>query len=254
MMHVANAEKMSRHETKQVTDTEKQSRNTKGLIIFENAVQKLLAGVYGNNRLPYSLGLQGTDALKSRQHLSQDDETVSESSASLTGVSAPRPRAKSCRSSPSFTKPLEGDRQRRSGLMPQDVRGSLFKVQLSEAGHTLAAKGAKEGHVKVLRHDNDLYEGLCSIQGTHIPVCLWAVNLALSHYVNNWLCTAFLFPSYAGHTLTGITGRMESGIIAKVSMAVSEIHDCGVLHHDAETRNALWDGKCVMVSRRLLEV
>jgi hypothetical protein len=52
------------------------------------------------------------------------------------------------------------------------ARGSLFKVRLSSHGYTLVAKGVEHCDRRLLECENELYDRLRAIQGTHIPACL----------------------------------------------------------------------------------
>ncbi|KAK0369161.1 hypothetical protein CLIM01_13478 [Colletotrichum limetticola] len=50
--------------------------------------------------------------------------------------------------------------------------GSLFKVRMSSHGYILVAKGVETLDVARLRHNNEVYDRLRSIQGRLVPVCL----------------------------------------------------------------------------------
>ncbi|WQF90407.1 Putative protein kinase [Colletotrichum destructivum] len=140
---------------------------------------------------------------------------------------------------------LAQDRGRDADAVPLYLSGSigsLFKVRLSSSGYTLVAKGVESVDLGRLRHENDLYDRLQPIQGTHVPVCLGSVDLVLPYYYDSGVFKHFLFLSWAGLPLFDyINQTTKIDIVNKVAAAYNRIHRLRILHHDAEPRNILYD-------------
>ena len=138
--------------------------------------------------------------------------------------------------------------------------GTLVKVRLSSHGYTLVAKGVKEESLRSLKHENNVYQRLQSIQGEYVPVCLGLADLALPYYVNGAMFTYFMFLGFGGAPIrnwikmtqanqerTGggshlrqLDGKVLPRAVAK---AFGQIHALQVIHHDAEPRNILYDAQ-----------
>ncbi|WQF76306.1 Putative protein kinase [Colletotrichum destructivum] len=117
-------------------------------------------------------------------------------------------------------------------------------VRLSSSGYTLVAKGVERVDLGRLRHENDLYDRLQPIQGTHVPVCLGSVDLVLPYYYDSDVFEHFLFLSWAGLPLFDFINRTTKvDIVNKVTEAYKRIHRLHILHHDAEPRNIMYDPK-----------
>ncbi|WQF90495.1 Putative protein kinase [Colletotrichum destructivum] len=142
---------------------------------------------------------------------------------------------------------LAQDRGRDADAVPLYLSGSigsLFKVRLLSSGYTLVAKGVERVDLGRLRHENDLYDRLQPIQGTHVPVCLGSVDLVLPYYYGSGVFEHFLFLSWAGLPLFDFINRTtKADIVNKVTAAYKRIHRLHILHHDAEPRNIMYDQK-----------
>ncbi|KAI1770059.1 hypothetical protein F4818DRAFT_450636 [Hypoxylon cercidicola] len=121
--------------------------------------------------------------------------------------------------------------------------GSLFKVRLSAYGYTLVAKGVERGRFARLRHEDQTYDRLRSIQGRCIPVSLGMIDLILPYYYNGGVFEHFMFLSWAGLPLHEVAkGALVKTMIAnKIATAFEKIHALRVLHGDAALRNILYD-------------
>ncbi|CRK44215.1 hypothetical protein BN1723_000901 [Verticillium longisporum] len=120
--------------------------------------------------------------------------------------------------------------------------GALFKARLSCYGYTLVAKGVKRPDLALLRHENDLYDRVRAIQGSHVPVCLGKVDLILPCYYDGGVYEYLLFLGWAGRPLLECTSQIsKTRVIDAVTAAFTELHKLRVLHHDAKPRNLLYD-------------
>ncbi|KND86526.1 hypothetical protein TOPH_08824, partial [Tolypocladium ophioglossoides CBS 100239] len=61
-------------------------------------------------------------------------------------------------------------------------RRSLFKTRPSTHGYALVAQGAEEMDVVLLRHENNMYNKMCALQGKRVSVCLSIADLILPCY------------------------------------------------------------------------
>jgi hypothetical protein len=120
--------------------------------------------------------------------------------------------------------------------------GSLFKIRLSACGYTLVAKGAETANLARLEHEERIYRSLRSIQGTHVPVCLGRINLALPLYCDGGVYKHLLLLSWAGPPLSRCIDQIsERPAITATTEAFARLHQLRVLHGDAEPRNLLHD-------------
>ncbi|EXL67606.1 hypothetical protein FOPG_16285 [Fusarium oxysporum f. sp. conglutinans race 2 54008] len=135
-------------------------------------------------------------------------------------------------------------------------RGSLFKFRLSSHGYTLVAKGVEAMDTKHLRYENKIYSHLQDLQGKIVPVCLGVVHLIKPYYYDSGVYEDFMFLSYGGRPVLKGLGEANADIANEILAALSRLHQHGVLHHDAEPRNVLYDkrtGRCMIVDLMLAE-
>ncbi|KAI0391455.1 hypothetical protein F5Y17DRAFT_408898 [Xylariaceae sp. FL0594] len=100
----------------------------------------------------------------------------------------------------------------------------------------------EEDHLDRLRHENQMYGQLKTVQGQHVPVCLGIVDLVLPYYYNGGVFVHFLFLSWAGHPLSKVRRQAaQDVIVSAVSTAYNAVHSSKVLHCDAEPPNILYD-------------
>ncbi|OHE90346.1 hypothetical protein CORC01_14359 [Colletotrichum orchidophilum] len=117
--------------------------------------------------------------------------------------------------------------------------GSLFKVRMSSYGYTFVAKGVETLDLARLRHENEVYDRLRSIQGKHVPVCLGRTDLTLPLYYDSGVYKHVLFLSWAGTPLFDPTNQATKADTDAVTQAYKNLHRLGVLHGDAKLRNVL---------------
>ncbi|WQF76257.1 Putative protein kinase-like domain superfamily [Colletotrichum destructivum] len=126
--------------------------------------------------------------------------------------------------------------------LAQDHGRDADAVRLSSSGYTLAAKGVERLDLGRLRHENDAYDRLQPIQGTHVTVCLGSVDLVLPYYYDSDVFKHFLFLGWAGLPLFDcINQNTKIDIVNEVAAAYRKIHRLHILHHDAEQRNIMHD-------------
>ncbi|KAH7201192.1 hypothetical protein DER44DRAFT_812068 [Fusarium oxysporum] len=135
-------------------------------------------------------------------------------------------------------------------------RGSLFKFCLSSYGYTLVAKGVEAMDTKHLRYENKIYSHVQDLQGKFVPVCLGVVHLIKPYYYDSGVYEDFMFLSYGGRPVLRSLGEVNADITNEILAALGRLHQYGVLHHDAEPRNVLYDkrtGRCMIVDLMLAE-
>ncbi|KAH8653613.1 hypothetical protein BX600DRAFT_440680 [Xylariales sp. PMI_506] len=120
--------------------------------------------------------------------------------------------------------------------------GSLFKVRLSSLGYTLVAKGMENENLSRLRHEEEMYNRLRSIQGKHVPVSVGMIHLELPFYCDGGVYAYFMFLSWAGRPLWEAFHYIgKDNAINAVTEAYSGIHKYQVVYGDAAMRNLLYD-------------
>ena len=148
---------------------------------------------------------------------------------------------------------LARDRGRDADCMSMNLagaRGALFKVRLSSHGYTLVAKGMESVDLRLLQHENAMYDRLVDIQGIHIPVCLGNIELVRPCHYDGGVNIHFMFLGWAGRPLFECINRLdEVTVIDGVTRIFKALHNLGALHRDAELRNILCDenGKLMAV-------
>ncbi|OAX80549.1 hypothetical protein ACJ72_05120, partial [Emergomyces africanus] len=122
--------------------------------------------------------------------------------------------------------------------------GAAFKIHLFSHGYTLLAKGVERNNSHKLEHENEVYHRLHDIQGNYIPVCLGIVVLdsKYPYYYDEGVYTHMLLLSWAGKPISEFMQLNTSTcVIEMTSQSLQAIHLAGVLHHDVEPRNILWN-------------
>ncbi|RTE69093.1 hypothetical protein BHE90_016528 [Fusarium euwallaceae] len=120
-------------------------------------------------------------------------------------------------------------------------RGSLFKFCLSSHGYTLVAKGVEAMDAEDLLYENKIYSHLRDLQGKFVPVCLGVVDLIKPYYFNSGVYEDFMFLSYGGRPVLKGLRQVNPTVVKEILTALGRLHQHGVLHHDAEPRNVLYD-------------
>ncbi|KAG7427734.1 hypothetical protein Forpi1262_v011041 [Fusarium oxysporum f. sp. raphani] len=136
-------------------------------------------------------------------------------------------------------------------------RGSLFKLCLSLRGYTLVTKGVEAMDARYLRHENKMYDHVWSLQGTVVPVCLGIVDLIKPYYFDSGVYVHFLLLSYGGRPVLREMKEVRPNVVDQIIVALKRLHQCRILHHDAEPRNVLYDrssGGCMLVDLMLAEI
>lgn len=154
---------------------------------------------------------------------------------------------------------LATDRGHDADCTPLGIFGatsSLFKLFLTLHGYTLVAKGVEEEDARHLQHENEVYDHVSSLQGTSVPVCLGTIDLIKPYYFDRGVYTKFLLLSYGGRPVLCEMSEVEPSVVDQIITALSQLHECNVLHHDAERRNVLYDrssGRCMLIDLMLAE-
>ncbi|PHH80143.1 hypothetical protein CDD80_2681 [Ophiocordyceps camponoti-rufipedis] len=121
--------------------------------------------------------------------------------------------------------------------------GALFKVTLFQFGYTMVCKGAVEGRIKVMRHEEEVYKRLQTVQGKHVPVCLGAIDLRTVnrgyYYDVGVKLVHLLFLSWAGNDLceADTRGKEKDQLEARAKLSLRAIHELGVVHKDVRLKN-----------------
>jgi serine/threonine protein kinase len=126
---------------------------------------------------------------------------------------------------------------------------------LSSHGYTLVAKGVEAMDTEHLRYENKMYSYLQDLQGKFIPVCLGVITLK-PYYYDSGVYEDFMFLSYGGRPVLKGLGEVNADVANEILAALGRLHQHGVLHHDAEPRNVLYDkrtGRCMIMDLMLAE-
>ncbi|KAG4266663.1 hypothetical protein FPRO04_13218 [Fusarium proliferatum] len=154
---------------------------------------------------------------------------------------------------------LVADRGKDADCVPlylSGSRGSLFKFRLSSHGYTLVEKGVEAMDTKHLRYENKIYSHLQDLQGKFVPVCLGVMYLVKPYYYDSGVYEDFMFLSYGGRPVLKGLREVNADIANEILAALGRLHQHGVLHHDVEPRNVLYDkrtGRCMIVDLMLAE-
>lgn len=144
---------------------------------------------------------------------------------------------------------MKEQRDKVTDCKPLDIdgsRGTMFKITLTSHGYTIIAKGVQKDNIKHLRNEANVYHQLCSLQGSHIPVCIGSIDLIKPYYHrhHHYVCefVRLLLLSYAGTPVfKTVNAANLDGILTRVTTAIEAIHSLGVLHGDPYPRNILWN-------------
>ncbi|EXK75616.1 hypothetical protein FOQG_19617 [Fusarium oxysporum f. sp. raphani 54005] len=110
---------------------------------------------------------------------------------------------------------------------------------------------------RYLRHENKMYDHVWSLQGTVVPVCLGIVDLIKPYYFDSGVYVHFLLLSYGGRPVLREMKEVRPNVVDQIIVALKRLHQCRILHHDAEPRNVLYDrssGGCMLVDLMLAEI
>ncbi|VTO85059.1 unnamed protein product [Fusarium graminearum] len=99
------------------------------------------------------------------------------------------------------------------------------------------------GSSEMQEHDGSAasQEGTIDLQGMFVPVCLGTVHLTKPYYYDSGVYKDLMFLSYGGRPFLKHSGEVSPGIANEILAALGRLHQHGVLHHDAEPRNVLYD-------------
>lgn len=150
---------------------------------------------------------------------------------------------------------MKEQRDKVTDCKPLDIdgsRGTMFKITLTSHGYTIIAKGVQQDDIHHLRNEANVYHQLCSLQGSHIPVCIGSINLIKPYYHRHlhYVCefVQLLLLSYAGTPVfKTVNAANLDGILSRVTTAIEAIHSLGVLHGDPYPRNILWNEQVGML-------
>ncbi|KAG6054855.1 hypothetical protein E4U17_003401 [Claviceps sp. LM77 group G4] len=129
------------------------------------------------------------------------------------------------------------------------AKGWCFKITLLAYGYTFVGKGAVPANIESLRHESKIYKQLDSIQESHVPVFLGAIDLRKmnKHY---WIdirvhVVHFMFLSWGGHHVEqDEMVKFEiprSRLIEQAKQAMESVHEKGVIHRDVRWENVLFN-------------
>jgi len=126
------------------------------------------------------------------------------------------------------------------------ARGGLLKICLKESGYTFLGKGMEIHNLKYLRNERKIYDQLLPLQGKYVPVCLGLIKLQQGYYYSAAKLSHLLLLSWGGRPLPAPANREYRGRLPKMAEeALTAVHQCKVLHKDAEPRNMVFDAACI---------
>ncbi|KAI4176463.1 MAG: hypothetical protein LQ343_000999 [Gyalolechia ehrenbergii] len=125
-------------------------------------------------------------------------------------------------------------------LQTYGSRSMLFKVTLASHGYTLIAKGTRDVFVVDLKHEQQIYNRLSSMQGKYIPVHLGNIDLAHPWYdCGGVRVIHMLLLAYGGIRIDQV-GQIRD-LWPQVTAFEERLAWYGVQHGDLEDRNILWN-------------
>ncbi len=150
---------------------------------------------------------------------------------------------------------MKEQRDKVTDCKPLDIdgsRGTIFKITLTSHAYTIIAKGVQQDDIHHLQNEAKVYHQLCSLQGSHIPVCIGSINLIKPYYHRHrhYVCefVQLLLLSYAGTPVfKTVNAANLDRILSRVTTAIEAIHSLGVLHGDPYPRNILWNEQVGML-------
>ncbi|KAG6324285.1 hypothetical protein E4U22_002818 [Claviceps purpurea] len=151
---------------------------------------------------------------------------------------------------------LEASPRINAECFPLNASGSvasLFKIRLLSHGYTLVAKAFSKYDRDNMCYEEKTYKLLRDLQGDYIPVCPGHIVLSRAMYCAHYERSNFrhfLLLSYGGRPVLHALPKVEEAMTNQILTALAQLHKCRVLHHDAETRNILYDertGECMVV-------
>lgn len=121
--------------------------------------------------------------------------------------------------------------------------GVPFRVRLESHGYTVVAKACPIELVYRLKWEAKIYDRLCPIQGTHVPVHLGNIDLEVPYYYEG-ICELkhMMFLSYGGKRMDKhLAADSKSFVSQQTEESVQAVRSLGVLHNDLAQRNMLWE-------------
>ncbi|GLB14390.1 hypothetical protein AtubIFM61612_001816 [Aspergillus tubingensis] len=117
--------------------------------------------------------------------------------------------------------------------------GPLFKITSSTLGYTMVGKGASSDLWKEkVSHEADIYRILHQAQGSAVPVVLGTVNLRMAHFSHGAEIDHMLLMAWGGERIENCE---DKSFKSEVKRSEKEIRSLGVIHHNIQPRNTLWN-------------
>ncbi|KAI8931109.1 hypothetical protein NX059_012119 [Plenodomus lindquistii] len=148
---------------------------------------------------------------------------------------------------------LELSRQQLSQDLDQNCKpigihgacGVPFLVRLEPHGYVVVAKACPIDFVCRLRWEAAVYDMLCPVQGTYVPVLLDNVDLDVPYYYEGIAkLVHMMFLSYGGKRMDKQLASADKTFASQqVDKSVKAIRMLGILHRDLAPRNMLWDDR-----------
>ncbi|KAG6005799.1 hypothetical protein E4U21_007632 [Claviceps maximensis] len=139
-----------------------------------------------------------------------------------------------------------------SGITSLDIvgtRGALFKITLLSYGYTFIGKGTVDVFVPDLEHEATVYKRLERLQGVNVPVFLGTLDLhalGRTYYYDFRVDVVYiLLLSYGGIPVRGVCNedRHNPPLLQTATQSMKAIHQEGVVHMDARSRNMLFNAE-----------
>ncbi|RAK89897.1 hypothetical protein BO79DRAFT_144981 [Aspergillus costaricaensis CBS 115574] len=117
--------------------------------------------------------------------------------------------------------------------------GALFKITSSTLGYTMVGKGASSDFWKEkVSREADIYRILHQAQGSAVPVVLGTVDLRMAHFSNGTEINHMLLMAWGGEQIENCE---DKSFKREVKRSEKEIRSLGVIHHNIQPQNALWN-------------
>ncbi|KAH8729292.1 hypothetical protein BGZ61DRAFT_446118 [Ilyonectria robusta] len=129
--------------------------------------------------------------------------------------------------------------------------GTLFKVRLASHGYTFVAKGVQSKDIAALRHEEEIYDSIHTLQGLYVPVCIGIVDLKQPKYYGGGKFMHFLFLTYAGRPICENLESISPPIINTVKYAFEELRERLIDHRHVKRHHILvHEGRAMLVNFR----
>lgn len=130
-------------------------------------------------------------------------------------------------------------------LRKRGTVGALFKVTLWSHGYTVAGKASRQGQVRFLEHEEQVYKQLLPIQGKSVPVCIGSMRLPVPFYhdfkrelVHVLLLSWGGNPAVQCHLDSTRQQRESKQMVKALGIKHDDLHDENILYCD-ETRTCM---------------